>query len=385
MSRVKAWLGVGFLVVGAFAVGVLLAEAGLRLFYPQQLGVWYQDREGLGLHWPGLVTYLPQSGFKVSFNSDGMRDREHTATKAEGVFRVLVLGDSFMEALQVPFEASFPSLLERELDLGAGGRVEVVNASVSGWGTDDELQYLTRYGMRWKPDLILVAMTLHNDISDNLREQFHAIRDGALVDQPPPAETFLRYEVLQLKAYLSTKSHAYRLLLRARRATQVREAASQLRSHVVELFRSTADDQIARGLELTALLLERMVKLASSERSGVVVVLLPLAMQLSDERFAEFARSASVSPGELEIEKPQRVVTRIGDRLGVAVIDLLPGFRAWTAGGGGSLYLERDGHWNERGHRLAADVVAGELISRHLVRRADTHSTTTTPSVRRSE
>ena len=368
MRQTKGWLSCG-LVIGAIAVGILLGEMGLRLFYPQQLGVWRQDRDGLGLHWPGLVTYFPQSGFPVAFNSAGMRDREHAMTKPEGVFRVLVLGDSFMEALQVPFEESFPSLVEHELSQGTGRRVEVVNASVSGWGTDDELTYLTRYGMQWKPDLILVVMTLHNDISDNLREQFHTIRNGQLVEQPPPKDSLLRYELLRAKAYLSAKSHAYRLLMRARRAREVREEARQLDSHVVALFRSTADAQISRGLELTGLLLERMQSLAASERSRLVLVMLPVALQLSDQEFAEFARSVPRSSGKLENDRPQRLMTRVGDRLGVAVIDLLPGFRDWTMRGARSLYLERDGHWNERGHRLAADLVARELIARHIIQR----------------
>src|SRR5882672_5326022 len=271
VKHAKGWLSVG-LVIGAIAVGVLLAEAGLRLFYPQQLGVWYQDREGLGLHWPGLVTRFPQSSFPVAFNSAGLRDREHAVAKPEGVFRVLVLGDSFMEALQVPFEESFPSVVEHELSQGTGRRVEVVNASVSGWGTDDELTYLTRYGMQWKPDLILVAMTLHNDISDNLGEQFHTIRNGELVERPRTEEALLSYELLQLKAFLASKFHAYQLLLRLRRAREIRDAAKQLNSHVVELFKPKAGKQFSRGLELTALLLERIQTIASSERSRVVIV-----------------------------------------------------------------------------------------------------------------
>ena len=139
-----------------------------------------------------------------------------------------------MEALQIPFEASFPSLLERALEGKTPRRVEVVNASVSGWGTDDELQYLTTHGMQWKPDLVVVAMTLHNDISDNLR-------------------------------------------------------------------------------------------------------------------------------------KPQRLVTRVADQVGIPVIDLLPAFREWTTGGDATLYLERDGHWNDQGHRLGSDIVSRELVRRGLI------------------
>ena len=54
-------------------------------------------------------------------------------------------------------------------------RIEVINAGVSGWGTDDELRYLTEYGLKYQPDLVVVAMTLHNDISDNLRQDWHRV------------------------------------------------------------------------------------------------------------------------------------------------------------------------------------------------------------------
>src|SRR6185436_12017198 len=149
----------------AVVIALTSVEVGLRYLYPLPMGVWHQDRDGLALHWPGLVSYLPQSGFTVSFNAAGMRDIEHSIQKPIGVVRVLVLGDSFIEALQVPFEESFSSLLQQDLGSQMAGRVEVINASVSGWGTDDELKYLTSYGRQWQPDLILVAMTLYNDIS----------------------------------------------------------------------------------------------------------------------------------------------------------------------------------------------------------------------------
>jgi hypothetical protein len=96
-------------------------------------------------------------------------------------------------------------------------------------------------------------------------------------------------------------------------------------------------------------------------------VLLPLAVQLSDVKFAEFARSETGTTQGLHLDRPQRLMSRVADRVGIPVIDLLPAFREWTAGGGGALYLERDGHWNGNGHRLAADIVARELAYRGLV------------------
>lgn len=364
MTRRRAWLGNGFLLVVAIVLAAALAEVGIRWVAPQPLGVWHHDRDGLALHWPGRITYLPQFGQTVSFNSEGMRDREHAVPKPVDVFRILVLGDSFMEALQVPFEASFPSLLERALDGQARKRVEVVNASVSGWGTDDELQYLTTYGMKWRPDLVVVVMTLHNDLSDNLRQRFHTTRNSTLVERPRDKTTFLDYKLVQLKGFLATRSHAYQLVIRSRRTREMRGEARQLSSHVVEILREEPGEAIVKSVDLTGLLLERIKTTVAAEGGRVVLVLLPLAMQLSDATFADLARAAGQ---ELRIDGPQRLVTRVAARAGIPVIDLLPGLRAWTAGGGAPLYLERDGHWNERGHRLAAEIVSRELVGRGLV------------------
>lgn len=368
MTRTRRALVNGLFLLVAVVFGAALSEVGLRLFYPQPLGVWHHDRAGLALHWPGLVTHLPQFGQTVSFNSVGMRDREHAVTKPEGVFRILVLGDSFMEALQVPYEESFPSLLERALEQKTARRVEVVNASVSGWGTDDELQYLKTYGMVWSPDLILVAMTLHNDISDNLRERFHTTRNGAVVARSNESASFLQYKVVQLKSFLAARSHAFQLVRHARRSGELRVAAGQLGSHVVELFRDGTDGSVARGVVLTELLLARMQAMASAEGRRVALVLLPLAVQLSDEKFdALDAQAATGSTRGLDRERPQRLMLGVADRTGIPAIDLLPGFRSWTAGGG-DLFFERDGHWNARGHRLAVEIVVREVVARGLAR-----------------
>jgi len=166
----------GRLILGALIVVVstclslLGVELALRQFYPQQLGVWYNTRDKMVIHPPNLKVYLSPFNQEVRFNSFGMRDREHTVDKEEGTFRILLLGDSFMEALQVPFVESFPKLLETRLQHSMPQVVEVINSAVSGWATDDQLAYLTRYGVKYKPDLILVAMTIHNDLQENMEK-----------------------------------------------------------------------------------------------------------------------------------------------------------------------------------------------------------------------
>lgn len=360
-TRRRTWLTNGLIAIAAVLLTLGLAELGVRLFYPQPTGLSHQDRFGLAMHWPRMTRFLPQYGHDVSFNSAGMRDREHAKQKEAGVFRILVLGDSFMEALQVPFEASLPSQLERALQERTGKRVEVVNAGVSGWGTDDELRYLKQYGRAWRPDLVLVAMTLHNDISDNLRMAWHTVQHDSLVERPRAPMSFLRYKIVELKAFVATRLQLYQLWSRVRHGSEIRRYTRGLNSHVVQLFQQPAPLSIAWGLTLTALELKGIQAVAAADGGRAAVVLLPLRWQLSDERFAELVASADTTV-RMELDKPQRAISEIARRLEIPVIDLLPVFRQWTSAGGASLYHESDGHWNEAGHRLATDAVARGLV-----------------------
>src|SRR5262249_2400221 len=89
--------------------------------------------------------------------------------KLEGTFRILVLGDSFVEAMHVPLAATFGHVLQELLasDGRAGRRIEIITAGVSGYGTASEVLYFEREGKRYEPDLVLLAFYPGNDVKNN--------------------------------------------------------------------------------------------------------------------------------------------------------------------------------------------------------------------------
>jgi hypothetical protein len=368
MRGPKQWLLNGLLGVASMLAALALTEVGVRILAPQPTGLSHQDRYGLPMHWAGITRYLPEYGHEVSFNWAGMRDREHAEEKPVGVFRVLLLGDSFIEALQVPFEASLPGLLEKALIEQTGKSIEVVSAGVSGWGTDDELRYLTRYGLEYQPDLVVVAMTLHNDISDNLRQNWHRVQNGMLVEQPREPIPFLDYKLLQLKAFVATRFQTYQLWRRVRHGREIRQVGRQLDSHVIQLFQDPTPDGIAEGARLTGLLLRRIQAVADSAGAQVVLVLLPLKYQLSESSFAAFVAASGVPQDAMRVAKPQELIAPFAAGLGMPVIDLAPVFRRWTADSATPLYLTWDGHWNAAGHTLAARGVTQGLLEAGVIR-----------------
>ena len=238
------------LLAASMLLSLVMAECVVRFLYPQQLAVWHTMHDGLVIHPPGLVTYLAEFKQEVTFNSLGMRDREHARKKAEGTKRVLVLGDSFMEALQVSFEESFPHRLESRLRETLNPRVDVINCSVSGWGQDAQLAYLQKYGRDLKPDLILVAMTLHNDVLDNMQGRFYSMAQGRLVSMSAPHMSDWEYSMLRIKGYLASRSHLVQLLRKWKNLREIRDVASALDRHVSQVHSGRGRaGRVAEGLE----------------------------------------------------------------------------------------------------------------------------------------
>src|SRR5439155_17412844 len=140
----------------------------------------------------------------------------------QGKFRILVLGDSFTEGLQVEQDETFPKLLEQRL----GDGVEVLDAGVSAYGTDSELLFWESEGWKYRPDLVLLAFNTGNDILENHyglmrgthvpypeKPQF-ALQDGRLVreDFPLPEEPPVQRTLGRLQRWLTQHSMLYRFL-----------------------------------------------------------------------------------------------------------------------------------------------------------------------------
>jgi len=162
-----------YLILFGLLFGLLLCEIFLRVIgysYPIFYATDYY--RGFALR-PGIEGHYQREGESyVRINSDGQRDREHAKTKPPDTVRIAVLGDSFAEAMHVPMEQTFWSLMERKLEgcnAFAGKHVEVMNFGVSGYGTAQELMTLRQKVWDYSPDIVVLAFTTYNDIYDNSR------------------------------------------------------------------------------------------------------------------------------------------------------------------------------------------------------------------------
>ena len=138
---------------------LLLAEGAARMLIPawaptrpERAQFWVYD-EVLGwAHRPGQRGTFVHRDFsvEVTISSQGLRDAEYPYARTRKR-RMLVLGDSFGWGFGVEHEQVFSEILERRQP-----GWEVINASVSGYGTDQQLLYLERDGRRFSPDVVLL-------------------------------------------------------------------------------------------------------------------------------------------------------------------------------------------------------------------------------------
>lgn len=100
-----------------------------------------------------------------STNSHGLRDRERTLNKPDGVRRIILLGDSVVEGQGIPESSTISRQLE---DLLSPDNTEVLNFAVSGYCTRSEAELLETKGLAFDPDIVVLVFTENDFMNFNM-------------------------------------------------------------------------------------------------------------------------------------------------------------------------------------------------------------------------
>ena len=155
-----------------------VAEIGIRIYHltsDRQRFIWLPD-EFLG------YVHSSNNQFKHHYteneritvdhrtNAFGLLGEEVKEKKDEGTFRILVLGDSFTEAMQVPGEKNFCGKLQSlltGLSYKKYKKFEVLNAGVSGYSPLNYYLSYKRDFARLQTDMVLVQLFANDVFEDN--------------------------------------------------------------------------------------------------------------------------------------------------------------------------------------------------------------------------
>ncbi len=176
------------ITLACFSLGLAYGagEVLVRIVAPQQVivkrpDIW-QPVDTLGwAHRPGVNTTINTGERTARLFTDRDGFRVGSLGRLEGKRRILLLGDSFMEALQVDYEQSLAGLLETRLAARLGETVAVRNTGVGGWDPPQYLMEARREVGREPLDLVLVSVYLGNDVVSRRIERYPP---GPPVDAP---------------------------------------------------------------------------------------------------------------------------------------------------------------------------------------------------------
>jgi lysophospholipase L1-like esterase len=393
-SRRVVWIGRLAIVLITVLLVLGFLEMSLRLFGPILPGNYtsgaYLERHPLYgfFHVRGYEGWQQSNEYvaRVRFNQLGLRDPRERYEKPPGTFRILLLGDSFMEAVQVEQRETTASVLEARLRaLRPDLNVEVINAGVAGWSTGIEGLYLDNEGYRFEPDLVLLSFFIGNDLHDNyyklqlesdsmrraVKPYFALGKDGVIIQRdpppPPPPPTGL---LPALRACCRLWNVIETGVLNRFGDGQTNTplwAAAPMDAPEKALYDAEPSGDFKDGWEITSQLFGRLKARTDALGVPLAVFVVPDSLQISETEWREKMGGQRVNRGRADLTAPNDQVAAIADRYGLPRLDLLPALQQAAGGNPRRFYFETDQHWNRDAHALAARELERFLVERGLI------------------
>jgi len=401
-----------FLNVGIGVISILftliILEIGIRFITPEPAEFNAVCSSALG--WRGTPNYY-RAGKKtdgyahtIKYNRAGMHDTEHQLEKPPDTFRILMLGDSFLQASQVNEAETSHQVLEDLLNEGQTPQpFEVISTGVQAWGTGQQLTYYRNEGQFYEPDLVLLMFYLGNDIYDNLpvnalttdnincyatyftrckNQQldtnlwYYAPGLDPVMGQCPFFYKGLTTAINKLY-YASRSFQQVDSFLANRQADFFHRELPVLQLYVPvenQTFRKLYPEEnatIRYGWQLTLDLVQQLAKEVEANGSRFAVVLIDPA---------DIINAAAMSPDEREIsyqnlpylreatlENPLNEFSKALAGQDIRILNLQPVFIKGAEQGEAPLFFPHDEHWTVAGNRRAGETIYHWLIKNSLV------------------
>lgn len=281
-------------------------------------------------------------------------------SRVDGLGRIAIIGDSYVNAMTVPFDASFAELTQARMS-ESGCPVEVFRFGMPGAPLSHYLYVLLREIIEYKPDLVVILL-IHNDFDESFlfkpgryTSSFLKLRlDDGIVSQeiqPHPYSPGF-FDRLRLSGMFRYFYYTQGVRLEYLRRLAFGVAPNGFEANIdvaktMELFNSVSS--------ATNYTLGQMARVTQEHGIGLVIMMDGHRQVIYGEAPADRAY------GPLALNALVGEVAQVYD---LPFIDLHDHFsRDWRRRGLRFEY-DTDWHWNVLAHRFVADVLVDFLGSR---------------------
>ncbi|MEW6264019.1 MAG: SGNH/GDSL hydrolase family protein [Thermodesulfobacteriota bacterium] len=358
-----------FISVLAF---LAVLEIVVRVFNLAQPRLGQQDPV-FGTSYIAGQTAINEYGVEIEIGGHGYRGPTPAPDKPAGVYRVVLLGDSFLQARVLPYEQVFYSILNERFKK-QGRPIEVINMGVEGYGTAQEYLVYRHQARRYRPDLVILFFYVGNDLQENYPPQENRpgfkLKDGRLEYVPfevkgrrrGPVKDFLRKHV-RLYNYLPDLFRAAAGNLSEWVSGE--EKARRLEEHRLQFEQSADLEPTRRAMEfreldsawqVTLKVMEKLKNEAAADGAVLALADFPMITQVYDRYWnLLLSRNPGVDTSGWDRFGPQRILEEFARQEGIRYLPFSR-FLAETARKTGRMYyLPGDYHFSAPAHELLAE------------------------------
>jgi hypothetical protein len=316
------------------------------------------------------------NGFVI--NANGYLTPDVPKTKPIGTKRIVFLGDS-QTVGEVSYPKHFTRLLERWLNVTTDHKTEVINLGVPGIGPKIESKILEYDGLSYQPDLVVLALFVGNDFSDDLvYSQDFASEQAKLRPLVPSwlgkfktAKFVANFWKMRTQGkQLATSTHAKGSVLGTYIGPEQKDPTGP--SFSEERFMEIEGDRVNILLPHSYIYdnwdnvsqsLLTIQTLCQSHNIPLLVLIIPDEVQVNESLRRAAAVKAEIPFDKLDTVYPQKFLEEFFTQNAISYVDVLDTWK--QSAQADSYFILRDTHLNNEGNesvaRLLYPVVLGYM------------------------
>lgn len=305
----------------------------------------------------------------VTSNSFGYNDVEHTLMKPNNTYRIVFLGDSFLESSRFPIAQNFCKITEKNLNKISNKTIETICIGISGDNTVQEYSRLEHTGLAFNPNLVVLVYQdsdfIENDISivKNDYRPYAVLVNKSLILKNENKQKYY-FDVIQKKPfeYSQVLTLIYRLHYFITE-NYIQERDAWIKPSLPEYYELNPTKNYTQSWEIT----HQMIKKINTELKMKNISLLVMTTTNAKSLFVDNFKNYTYQNKSYRFDSIYLKVKEICNEENISFYSPLEDFRKYSALMHTNLSLTTDDHWNEIGHQLAGELIAQKIIQYRLL------------------
>lgn len=350
------------LILGELLVRTFVEEASTVHGYSPRWPYTFDPHVGWK-HLPHQTIRYSRPEFEIAFstNGEGFRSSAEFRTGDDDGTRVVaILGDSFVQAIQVEEDRTFVKLLENQLQ--RDGIDQVQNYGVSDTGVVHYLQMYRHYVRPHRPETVIVCIFAANDIRNSapspalnefLRPQYLYDDEGSIVGVDSFRDEFIDpFTGNALVRFLGRNVALYRLYRTVISRQRLQEGLIEPFPIDAYAYEQPPRHDFEEAWRHALWSLEELVGAVLADGARPVVVLIPSNWTTVDRDWRRLEEMYD-GAGKLDRDRVSRTLGELGTALDVEFVDLTEPF-AQAYSRGNPPHFRWDRHLTTTGHEITS-------------------------------